>query len=286
MIASNIFKKICKKFLLLIIIGSYCILSSGLVLAITNCGSATCGSGINNCNDPSHCSNSCYNCYQQHVDIAGCRQYAVGMVKCFIDSCKDSYADSDGNWANGCELKVVCGTDADCNSPGICQVSPGHCINGNTVNAQCNYDSMPPKNISDISGNGNNGYVYCASSVLGKIGNAFNFNGVNSYVDLGNQESLKPKKVTISAWIKTSSSGNERFIAGFGNLDYANPQGYWIGINRFGNVMFYIGTTLNYDYITVSNIVNDNQWHHITETYDGTTAKLYVDGIFAGDSNS
>ncbi|MDD5193538.1 MAG: LamG domain-containing protein [Candidatus Nanoarchaeia archaeon] len=142
------------------------------------------------------------------------------------------------------------------------------------------------ENANDASGNGNNGAVNGAVLVDGKKIKAYSFNGVNSYIDAGNRESLKPKKVTISAWIKTSSSGNERFIAGFGNLDYTNPRGYWIGINRYGNAMLYIGTNSNYDYITVANRINDNQWHHIAGTYDGMLAKIYIDGVLIGSTDS
>ncbi|MDD5193812.1 MAG: LamG domain-containing protein, partial [Candidatus Nanoarchaeia archaeon] len=142
-----------------------------------------------------------------------------------------------------------------------------------------------PTKVNDSSKYGNNGTVNGATWISsGKYDGAYSFDGVNDYIDAGNNVSLKPKRVTISAWAKTSSSGNNFFIAGFGG-DTTAKQGYWIGMNAEGKAMSYLGTTSGYSWM-VGSYINDNQWHYITLVYDGTAARIYVDGIFRDVSNN
>jgi hypothetical protein len=49
-----------------------------------------------------------------------------------------------------------------------------------------------------------------------------------------------------------------------------------------------IGTSTDGTYHTISSGVNiyNNGWHMLTGTYDGTTAKLYVDGVLKGSKET
>ena len=60
----------------------------------------------------------------------------------------------------------------------------------------------------DSSGNGNNGnLINIATSTFysyGKIGQGFNFDGTNDYINLGNNVSLAPSgAITIVGWINS-----------------------------------------------------------------------------------
>lgn len=61
----------------------------------------------------------------------------------------------------------------------------------------------------DSSGNDNDGDVYGATAgVPGKFGNALSFDGVNDYVDCGNDASLDiTTAITIEAWVYPKSAG-------------------------------------------------------------------------------
>jgi len=63
----------------------------------------------------------------------------------------------------------------------------------------------------DKSGNGNNGNVInIATSTFyaqGKIGQAGKFDGVDDYVEVADASELNPANVTLSAWVKTTTSG-------------------------------------------------------------------------------
>ncbi len=62
-------------------------------------------------------------------------------------------------------------------------------------------------NVADKSGNGNTGYMVnmatSSAKVVGKLGQALKFDGVDDYVKIGNLGNVK----TISYWIKTGTSG-------------------------------------------------------------------------------
>ena len=64
-------------------------------------------------------------------------------------------------------------------------------------------------NASDISGNGNHGTVHGASISADRFGQenqAYFFDGVDDYIDLGNSTSLNPANlITVSAWVSCSS---------------------------------------------------------------------------------
>ena len=64
-------------------------------------------------------------------------------------------------------------------------------------------------NASDISGNGNHGTVYGVITVADRFGQenqAYFFDGVDDYIDLGNSTSLNPANlITVSAWDSCSS---------------------------------------------------------------------------------
>jgi len=94
-----------------------------------------------------------------------------------------------------------------------------------------------------------------------------------SYVTLGNPLSTPTANMTISAWVKTSSA-----VA-------AQPL---FSARGGGNIYFGTGLGKLYVYINNSNVqgmysnalINDNKWHHVAWTGNGTVSTMYIDGKF------
>lgn len=119
----------------------------------------------------------------------------------------------------------------------------------------------------------------------GKIGDyTLEFDGVNEYVDCGNEYYLDFERndtFTLSAWIKTSSTGRA-IISKMNTSD--NYRGYDVYIDNSGVIRVHLINILDSNEINVdgTTTVNDNQWHFITLTYNGSSTasgvKLYIDG--------
>ncbi|UCD49688.1 MAG: discoidin domain-containing protein [Phycisphaerales bacterium] len=131
-------------------------------------------------------------------------------------------------------------------------------------------------NANDSSGNGYHGTEMNGPTyVTGIDGQAMKFDGVDDYVDFGNPadwpSGAEPR--TMSFWATTNSvDAGYRFAVSYGSA--GTGQAMFIGIN---------GTTLyggGYgDDVTVADFWVMGEWHHLGLTYDGTTARLYADGI-------
>jgi hypothetical protein len=141
------------------------------------------------------------------------------------------------------------------------------------------FDEGSGSTAYDHSGNGNNGtLVNSPTWVAGKVGGALSFNGTNQYVQ-GNDTTLpqgaSPR--TMSAWIKTTTSGTSWFLS-YGTDSTGNASGMFVS---GGNL--YATTWLND--LNSGITVNNNSWHFVVATYDGTTWRTYVDSV-AGATNS
>lgn len=102
------------------------------------------------------------------------------------------------------------------------------------------------------------------------------FDGTNDHVALGTSLSgqLSGNIFTIETWIRTAETSNSRLdIGALSNTGVAN-QGTFLFVEN-GIVHF---DTFNSADAVSTTVVNDQAWHHVALTYDGTTAKVYVDG--------
>lgn len=147
-------------------------------------------------------------------------------------------------------------------------------------------------NALDASGNGNNGIVYGATPTIDRFGNtngAYSFDGVNNYIDLGNDSSLNPKnEITLAAWYKPVSFvgvGNNPIIdKGYFSHTYPNYQ-YHLGVTGDGyrNTPGEFGFSVSdgndsYRSGTEPNYWEAGQWYHIAGTFDGSEVIFYVNG--------
>jgi hypothetical protein len=127
-------------------------------------------------------------------------------------------------------------------------------------------------NTTDSSGNGNtltnNGNVTFAS---GKLGNAAVFDGSNYLQATDSNLPSGQSSRTISCWYKTTSNSEVNVLAygaqsfNGGVVLYSQNDGKFI-FSQYG------------DGIISTSSLNDNNWHNIVVTYDGTNWILYVDG--------
>jgi|Napbiome12C3dose_1001474.scaffolds.fasta_scaffold00057_2 hypothetical protein len=115
----------------------------------------------------------------------------------------------------------------------------------------------------------------------GKFGKALVFDGTNDYIsitDPGASSALDMNgQITISTWIKTSGANN---YAGIIHKSNNSSTGYQLGMSTSSDIRadLFKGTT--YDNVSTSGLnVEDNLWHSIIATYDGSTAIIYVDGV-------
>lgn len=131
-------------------------------------------------------------------------------------------------------------------------------------------------NANDESGFGNNGIVNGAQITTGKYGepnSAFIFDGIDDYIEIPDAEIHNPSdQMTVAAWIKIEKLPGEYFAISKGQeIPYSlgtRLEKYWV---KFGN------ESITFVHL-YSQTVPDGKWHFIVGTYDGQTAKLYVDG--------
>ena len=126
-------------------------------------------------------------------------------------------------------------------------------------------------NANDESGNGLNGTIVGATLTADRFDSpntAFDFDGVDDYIDLGNDDFLKGKNAaTISLFINADDLTNDQTILhlkeGFIRIDVTNQLMTDLFIDEVFNGL-------------IANIV-ENSWNHVALRYDGSKLQLYVD---------
>jgi len=133
----------------------------------------------------------------------------------------------------------------------------------------------------DSSGNGNNGTINGAKWDAGKYGNALLFNAQDNYVEVPTSDSLEiTPNVTIAAWINWIDAG-DTWLAIMANGQQNGPwENYGLFVNRDGRYLYF---TLSLDggHVTQSapnNVIEPDEWLHACGTWDGSTARIYVNG--------
>ena len=141
---------------------------------------------------------------------------------------------------------------------------------------------------NDSFGN-NHGTLYNGTSFApGKFGQAFEFDGVNDYVNLGNVGNFGTNNFTIAFWIKTSS---DRAEAVMGKRAVCNAANFWdirvAPMTEYGMQSGHISLELCQDssgayYFgrnVTSMMINDSTFHHIAFVRELNTVKYFVDGV-------
>jgi hypothetical protein len=141
--------------------------------------------------------------------------------------------------------------------------------------------------IGDSSGSGNNGVVSGGVSwVKGISGSALSFDGSSAEVKIADNTVLEPSStVTVSAWIKRAGSpGNFRYVLAKGaNGCIAASYGLYTGPD--GGLQFYVSQGHGSIYARSPDAgrqIWDANWHLAVGTYDGSTIRLYIDGVELG----
>jgi hypothetical protein len=130
----------------------------------------------------------------------------------------------------------------------------------------------------DESGSVNNGTITGSASWTsqGKFGGAITMPDVNSYVDFStNNFPTGSQPFTVSAWFKVYAldPGEIQYVFCYGTQ--SDAHGYMLGAYN-GQSISGGWWNLGHD-VTVS--YSTDTWYHIAETYDGTNARLYFNGV-------
>ncbi len=119
-----------------------------------------------------------------------------------------------------------------------------------------------------------------ASYAQGKVGQAFNFNGIDSGLLLGKNPAFHLQNFTFEAWVKRASAERPSQVAPYYAALVAG------GANHFALAMFPDGR-MTLGKVGISNAyssqtLDGTEWHHIAVTKANSLVQFYIDGKSAG----
>ena len=151
-----------------------------------------------------------------------------------------------------------------------------------------NFDEDTGTTAHDSSGYGNDGTIHGASWTTGVSGGALSFDGVDDYIDCGNDNSLNPTNaITLSAWYKPTISwrgrGNDPIIDK--GIGIHTPPYYQYHLGVCGDLYPNSNEGFEFDiagdggwHLVAYNAWNFGNWYHVVGTYDGNYMMFYVNG--------
>ena len=115
----------------------------------------------------------------------------------------------------------------------------------------------------------------------GKIGNAFTFNGSNSYVSLPENSIRFTNSFSTSFWLKTTvnQTGGGGLISDYywGSEDW----GYIIRLRTDNKISVFWRKDSTFNSVVSSSALSLNQWNHVSVVWDkvNTNWKIYINGV-------
>ena len=111
-------------------------------------------------------------------------------------------------------------------------------------------------------------------------GNCLQLDGAGDYVDLDDASVMGPNEGTLSLWVYSEPS-SEDYQGIFASQTGAgwNDARFWLFLRPSINTVYLnLGNGTDYTQTSISGTLNAQQWYHIAGTYNGTIAKLYING--------
>ena len=146
-------------------------------------------------------------------------------------------------------------------------------------------------NTADSSGYNNHAVNPVTSVTYENRGTsrAATFNGTNSYADVrsgaGAATGLPTAAITVMAWVKTTSFDTWGGFIGCVQDNGSTEKGWVLG-TRNSNLSFALKSSGALNYLSSPEVSSTNTWYHVAGTYDGTTQRLYVNGVLKASSTA
>ena len=168
---------------------------------------------------------------------------------------------------------------AACNTDSVQAFGADSAFSSNIALYQLDGDGGVTNNVPDTTTN----YDGTASNVTyatGQFGNAAVFDGSSSYVLASSFMPTGSNPRSASAWVKTTISNANMTILFSGSGSNNNAFIFRV-INGNLGVAFYAN---DHDFTATG--LTDGNWHHVVATYDGSVAKVYLDGNLIGTGSA
>jgi hypothetical protein len=134
----------------------------------------------------------------------------------------------------------------------------------------------------DSSGNKNDGkLVDTPVSVPGRVGNGIQLDGRRSFVQIPSTPSLvHTGPMSVSVWVKPGPHESKAFgiVEKWGD-EGAGNMGFFVRFGTSGKVMFDIAAGAEGGEVSGNRVVPPHEWSHIAAVFDGSSLKVYLNGV-------
>jgi hypothetical protein len=171
----------------------------------------------------------------------------------------------------------------------LAAMTPASASAATNLGAFWHLDESSGTTAVDTSGNANHGTIAGASRITGRFGRSLRFDGVDDSVVIAPSASLEPAAVTVEGWVRGSTSpGAFKHIISKGAY-LCEVASYGMSTGSNGGLAFYVSNGSD-DQLAISALapptIWNGAWHHVAGTYDGTTVRLFVDGVEVGEGTA
>lgn len=131
---------------------------------------------------------------------------------------------------------------------------------------------------NDLSRSGNNGVLTNGPTFNGNNGGSIVFDGVNDYVNCGNNPSLQiTGELTQCAWFKSSNTAQQGIIY----KDNQTYRCYKLQTTSTGKGFpIFFSSNIAYNTFEGNTVITNGDWQNLVATYTpSTSVKIYVNGI-------